>query len=619
MAKSRSRAAVTLAVAFAGALAVLALCQPPPAPPAGATNATGNDIASAPRAGAELPTPGAPAPERLEAPAAVAPNDWLAHPYEVGLDVRVVDPLGLPMAGVWLRLAPFPCTQNEAVHATDDDGRVALTWRTRAPQLDVQVRDPRDRSQRLVLRAGTRRQLTLLGQRRQRSQIAFTVGGQGGGRTGTMSLDGGSMKLEGGDLSAWVTPPPAMRPELHPDARFGDALGRVAPDPATAEASGPSFSITLGDGAVTGVGAGAKAKPIRAAPAPSLDGYVYAADGTPAPKTAVLLLGKGSPAFERSDGVAPQASSLLQRTETDDQGRFQFKDCKAGDYALRAGGEALGLAEQPVTIGEAGGKATLHLQRGAVVQGRAVDADGKPLAKHPVQWRAADGSWADGAITDDDGRFVFANVPPAAGSVLLWEGDNRRVPLAVASNVMPGVGEVALARSKGRGSVLRCTVPTGGDVAPVVVAWHVETGFSEPLQRRDGAGQQPWQTMPLPPGFYDLQLRLPGAGHKALGRHFVDGEHDVDVGAIELPRGGVVFVQLPDEAMPPEPDRRNVEIYALRADLDVRLEPCPLPRARRIALPAGDYALAWRSRGGGVRFHRFAVQAGEETVVEPLR
>jgi hypothetical protein len=36
-------------------------------------------------------------------------------------------------------------------------------------------------------------------------------------------------------------------------------------------------------------------------------------------------------------------------------------------------------------------------------------------------------------------------------------------------------------------------------------------------------------------------------------------------------------------------------------------------------LAAGDYALAWRSRGGGVRFHRFAVQAGEETVVEPLR
>ncbi|MFN9704937.1 MAG: hypothetical protein ACK595_08965, partial [Planctomycetota bacterium] len=60
-------------------------------------------------------------------------------------------------------------------------------------------------------------------------------------------------------------------------------------------------------------------------------------------------------------------------------------------------------------------------------------------------------------------------------------------------------------------------------------------------------------------------------------------------------------------------------IYAVRADLDVRLEPCPLPRGRRIALPAGDYALAWRSRGGGVRFHRFAVQAGEETLVEPMR
>jgi protocatechuate 3,4-dioxygenase beta subunit len=611
MASPRRAVVAALLLAIAISVAALLALGDVAATPANGPEAAAIAETPAPAANAALTPPADDATERTAAPDVAAATDWLAHAHEVGLDLRVIDPLGLPLEGVRLRLAPFPGTPNDAEHATGADGRVALTWRARSPQMEIQLRDPRERTQRLVLRAGERRQLTLLGQRRQRGTISFTVGGSGGGaNVRSATMDGGNLRIEGGDLGALLggaaSGQPRMRASLHPDARFGDALGVLAPDASAGEAQGQSLSFTLGDGAIELSGTSVRTAQTRAAtPAPALEGFVFDADGKPAPKTAVMLMGAG-----------PQP---LQRVETDDQGRFGFKSVQPGEYALRAAGDALGLATAPIAVGENGAKTTLHLQRGAVVHGRAVDADGKPLGKHAVEWRAADGSWADGTATDENGRFTFANVPPAAATVLLFATDGRRVPLASVPNVMPGTTDLALAAPKAAGSRLRCTLPPGVAGQPILVAWHEASGYGESLQRGDGKPTTPWQSAPLPAGFYDVRLRLPGGGHRELGRHFVDGEHDVDLGVIELPRGGSVRIDLPDDALPVDVDQRLVEIYAVRKELDVRLEPAPLPRDRTIALPVGDYALAWRDRAGQARFHRFAVKAGEQTLVAPLR
>ena len=65
---------------------------------------------------------------------ATAPNDdWLAHPYVLKLAVRLVDPLGLPVAGRTLRMAPLGCTLDDATKDTDADGKVVLEWPSRRP------------------------------------------------------------------------------------------------------------------------------------------------------------------------------------------------------------------------------------------------------------------------------------------------------------------------------------------------------------------------------------------------------------------------------------------------------------------------------------------------------
>jgi RNA polymerase sigma factor (sigma-70 family) len=559
-------------------------------------------------AAAVASTPADDAPTRTDAAPRPAPPPapWLDHPYEVALDVLVVDPLGLPVEGHTLRLGPASCAQNLAERATGADGRITLAWRTRTQALEVQLVDPRGQTRRVTLQHGQRTQLTLLGRAKEGSwrslktteRIAFRA-----------RLDTKRSELFVETVGG--TREPTMRAGLHPFAVFGDALAHV-PDAVT---GGGVANALLVESKRTEAKAQAGFELVmsqrgtavsfeldKPATGTAIDGVVFGADGKPAAKVPVQLFGSG-----------PQP---LQFAQSDDQGRFRFANVVPGELRVRAGGDHRGLATTPVLVADAPATCTVNLQRGACVRGRAVDGAGKPRADHVVEWRALDGSWADVTKTEPDGTFVLANLPPGPAAVFLFDaGGNTAIPIATAPSVLPDTGDLVLAAT-GAGSALRVDALANVAAQHSLRVWHADTGLACGLRAPEKGTR--WTSPPLPAGFYDVELRVEGAGTTALGRHWLDGEHDFDLGRVEPTAGGSVRIVIPAAALP-EPQQQALEIYALRSDLDVRAELAPVPLERPIQLPVGDYALAWRHADGGVRFEPFTVRRDAETVVQPQR
>lgn len=539
--------------------------------------------------------------------------DALAHPYLVELELLVVDALGLPVEGYTPLLGPVGCARNVADAATGPDGRVTLRWPTRQPQVTFDLADPRGQVRRITLRHDQPTKLALLGERKG-GMVVRLAGGSG---TTELVVDSGKLDLSRAltnDRRVSAGGRPTMREGLHPAARFGDDSARVVEEaPATRELT-LSLSDAIGGRLRFGLASEGVGSP-AAADLRAIAGTVFGTDGKPAAKLPIVLLGSG-----------PQP---LEQKETGDDGTFRFEGVAAGDFTVRAGGDARGLATAAATTTQGTTPVTLHLQLGSCVRGKALTPDGAPLAKALVEWRALDNGWVDQTVVGDDGTFVFANLPGGPGQVLLLPADGARsLPLAVAPSVLPDSEGLELRFDpNGRGAVVVEPIRSASDPRPQIRVVHADTGLLAgmfpPIKKANEHGQQasiqvaqPRWTMPgLPAGFYDVELRLPGGGVRALGRHWCDGNGPVDLGRVELPRPGEVQFAASAELLPVDEAQRVLEIVALRSDLDVRAELAPVPLDRPVQLPAGDYVLLFRHRDGGVRTQRFAVRAGERSDV----
>ncbi|MFM1872029.1 MAG: Carboxypeptidase regulatory-like domain [Planctomycetota bacterium] len=540
--------------------------------------------------------------------AAAEPNDdWLAHPYVLKLAVRLVDPQGLPVAGRTLRLAPHGCTLDDATKDTDADGKVVLEWPSRRPSGSIVIADPLGYFRRYELQHGVERAVTFGGRsdaaaglRLSGSNISFRVMGSGGG-------SGSPVVLSGLPFVRDFAQPDGRSDRLHPFAIFATNAAQARPtaQPQVVETSS-SMTFSL-DGLKFG-NADEKAAPT--APSLTVSGIVYGEDGNALADVPVQLFGSDP---------KPTASGA-----TDANGAFRFEKLAAGDYSVRAGGDRAGLGIAKVSVAAGTATTAVYLRRELCVGGRVTEADGKPLGKARLQWIAADGTWWDQTTTDQDGTFVFANLPDARGTVLLlptWR--QAELPIATGTSVLADGGGVVLHVDPAALGRLQFELPpwandAGGDIG--VRLWNEDLGLGINLRRGDKDTGNRWLAKDLVSGWYRLEVFVPGQGCVDLGKQWLEPGGNLDLGILKLPNPCTVELRFGPEpspmptndvAPPPQTEAPRLELYAIRDDLDVRLRVAELTDRCDLRLPPGDYALARQETGKAVEWHRLSTRRGE--------
>ena len=188
----------------------------------------------------------------------------------------------------------------------------------------------------------------------------------------------------------------------------------------------------------------------------------------------------------------------------------------------------------------------------------------------------------------------------------VWCG-SLRFPVAVAADVLCDVGPLLL-HAEGGASELRVTpsLPPGldDDVGRTIVqVWNLDHAVGTALPA--AASGSAWVVDHVPAGWYRVIVHHPATGTVDAGRHWVDGATPCDLGQVLLPEPATLV-----RADEPQSDR---ELYAIRTDLDVRIDGEP----ERLA--AGEYALFWSDAGGAPHVERFAARPGHEVPLPATR
>jgi len=616
-----TKLALAAATVLVGAALLFTLQNNAEPSPAATTTASSPPVVDA-VLGADQTAPRA--SERTEMPGTRAVNVDLAHPFGFELRCSVRDRDGLPVEGAQLFLAPAGCALNTWGETTSAAGSVVLRWHGKQQAMSMVIGVRRDGLaqglQQIEVQAGAARELALLGEtnrddrarevmRRKEAQITLADKFAKQSDSSTCPRHSAPPSQECRSCHAGPTQFRGLfderlkvRAGLHPQATFADLLLPAAAKGETNSVAAQfaerlqvkvlaEYETRVATRLVLGTKLDAKVKP-AATNAGSIAGFVFDASGKPVPDTTVVW------------GTAVDLPSA--RTRTGKDGAFTFQDVPIGSIELRAGGGDQGLQHVRVSVGGPV-RQDLVLAEGAMIRGRALGADGAPLAGWRVEYAAASEPWLDACLVHQDGSFVLANLPGGPGRLLLWPRDAGALPVAIEPSVLPDSGEVVFdLQQRGEPKGALRVEPTVADEAGAVAAearvWQRDSSRGAAMEHdQHGA----FVLEHLAAGFYRVEVGAETSGWVDLGETWVDGKGLCDLGRVALPRPGRVHV-----ARAAAEPAITLEFYLRRPDGDLRAEDVSASQASDLLLPPGAWLCLWRVEGGELHAQPFTVRPG---------
>ncbi|MEO6711077.1 MAG: sigma factor [Planctomycetota bacterium] len=583
-----------------------------------------------------------------------------ACPYLYTLVVRTIDEYGLRVDSPPVLLAPVRSTLNDVVQpSARQDGVMIATWGGKQEQMDIDIQCGSYvttlATQRVSLRAGTPCEVALL--------CETSVGRASPGDTpdGRRYLQVSEEHPDDQHFTLAMESGSALRMERlpHPHGQFADRFVRVHHEPTTEELAIRSELIaSMMDIEVLAHGM-SMPRQIQLGGL-NVRHFRGRQRSDPSPVTIHAV-------DDRGDAVAgvPVAFGLdIDGTErisfTDEQGNATLDAMQQGWWQARAGGGPGGLVRERVYVG---GPDPLHwvahLDRGARIFGRAIDAQGNPVQNLIVRYESvpdvvprspyeslpqvkpsrdfsraiirvkSDGAeiaapdelmrlmaresslpWVDQTSVREDGTFELANLPQGLGRLLVLDKAHPESgALLVEEGVMPSVHEFVLRVPAELGRFrLRLRFPSTSprpnfEVRAISEATGRGTLF---VPDEEGGLVAP----SLASGWYRVEVGAGFLGWHDLGRQYVAPGASVDLGSFGLPPPAVVRV------IPPKPLGQGAPLdltFALRRDdVDLRCEARLQEKREVLLLPGGDFWVFWTSGDGRTHHRSLQLESGIE-------